>query len=339
MMRRHFLLSTCLLASAARAPAAAAVSLEGATAWLNTAPLRLDALRGKVVLIDFWTYSCINWRREFPYVRAWAEKYRDQGLVVIGVHSPEFAFEQKIENVRFAAQQIGVRYPIAVDSAHAIWKAFGNAYWPALYFIDAQGRVRHHQYGEGDYENSEKFIQRLLIEAGVSGVATDLVSVQAVGPEAPAALADLKSAETYVGYARTQNFVSPGGVAADKAKVYALPEKLRPNRWALLGEWVVGSEAIASKREKARIAYTFHARDLHLVMGPSAGGRPVRFRVLIDGAPPEGAEGVDLDAQGMGTVKEPRMYQLIRQRQRIVHRRFDIEFLDPGVEAFSFTFG
>ncbi|MBC7771843.1 MAG: redoxin domain-containing protein [Pyrinomonadaceae bacterium] len=292
-----------------------------------------------MVLIDFWTYSCINWRREFPYVRAWAEKYRSHGLVVIGVHSPEFEFEKKIENVRQAIQQIGVRYPVAFDSNHTIWNSFGNAYWPALYFIDAQGRVRHNQYGEGEYDTSERVIQRLLMEAGASGVATDPISIQASGPEAPAALADLRSGENYLGYARTQDFASPGGVAADKAKVYAMPEQLRRNQWALLGDWLIRSQAILSQRENGRIAYMFHARDLHLVMGPPVGGRPVRFRVLIDGALPGGAAGSDVDAQGLGTVMEPRMYQLIRQRQPVTDRRFEIEFLDSGAEVYAFTFG
>ncbi len=296
-------------------------------------------LRGKVVLIDFWTYSCINWRRSLPYVRAWADKYKDQGLVVIGVHAPEFAFEKNVDNVRRAAKEVRVDYPIAIDSDHAIWRAFDNQYWPALYFVDAQGRIRHHQFGEGEYEQSEKIIQQLLAEAGSSGIGHELVSVDARGVEAAADWGSLKSPENYVGYERTENFASPGGAVLDKPRVYAAPARLRLNHWALSGDWTVEKQATVLNKANGRIAYRFHARDLHLVMGPAARGTSVRFRVLIDGQPPGAAHGIDVDDQGNGTVAEPRLYQLIRQPKPVADRQFEIEFLDSGVEAFAFTFG
>jgi thiol-disulfide isomerase/thioredoxin len=314
-------------------------SLDGATEWLNSAPLTMAALRGKVVLVDFWTYSCINWRREFPYVRAWHEKYRAQGLVVIGVHSPEFAFEQRADNVRRAVKDLGVNYPVAVDSEHMIWRGFDNAYWPALYFIDAKGQLRSHHFGEGGYAQSERIIQQLLREAGATGVSTDLVSVDAQGAEAAADWTNLESPENYVGYARTRHFASPGGSAPDKRRVYAVPPKLAADHWALAGEWTLGPEAITSNGAGGRIVYRFHARDLHLVMGPAVRGAPVRFRVLVDGKPPGAARGSDVDAQGYGTLDQQRMYQLIRQPGPITERSFEIEFLEPGAQAFSFSFG
>ncbi len=314
-------------------------SLDGATAWLNSQPLTAASLRGKVVLVEFWTYSCINWRRQLPYVRAWAEKYHDRGLVVIGVHSPEFAFEKNSDNVRRAAKDMGVDYPIAIDSDHAVWRAFNNEYWPALYFVDAQGRVRHHQFGEGEYQRSETVIQQLLSEAGASGIGRELVSVNGRGFEAAADWGNLKSPENYVGYERTENFSSPGGAVLDKSHTYAVPARLALNHWALLGDWTVGKNVTVLNKANGRIAYRFHARDLHLVMGPGAQGTPVRFRVLIDGKPPGAAHGIDVDDQGNGTVTEQRLYQLIRQAKPIVDRQFEIEFLDPGVEAFAFTFG
>jgi thiol-disulfide isomerase/thioredoxin len=314
-------------------------SLERANEWLNSPPLASTALRGKVVLIDFWTYTCINWLRTLPYVRAWAEKYRDQGLVVIGVHSPEFSFEKDLNNVRRAVKDRRIDYPIAVDSDHVIWRAFRNQYWPALYFIDAQGRLRHHQFGERGYEQSEMIIQRLLAEAGADGIGDDLVAVDARGVEAPADWRSLKSPENYLGVERTENFASPGGAMLDKARMYELPARLRRNEWALSGDWTVKKDSVALDKPAGVIAYRFHARDLHLVMGPATPGTSVRFRVRIDGEPPGAAHGIDVDEQGYGTVTEQRLYQLIRQPEPIADRQFEIELLGPGVEAFAFTFG
>jgi thiol-disulfide isomerase/thioredoxin len=301
--------------------------------------LTAAGLRGKVVLIDFWTYTCINWLRTLPYVRAWAEKYKDRGLVVIGVHSPEFSFEKGIDNVRRAVKDMKVDYPVAVDSEHAIWRAFDNAYWPALYFVDAKGQVRHHQFGEGEYEQSEKMVQRLLAEAGVGGIGHELVSVDGRGAEAAADWNSLKSPENYVGYERTENFASPGGAVLDKRRIYVAPAQLQLNHWALSGDWTIGQEATRLNGPNGRIAYRFHARDLHLVMGPTARGSSTRFRALIDGQPPGPARGIDVDDQGNGTVSEQRLYQLIRQPEPIADRQFEIEFLGAGVEAFAFTFG
>jgi thiol-disulfide isomerase/thioredoxin len=314
-------------------------SLGGATEWLNSPPLTAASLRGKVVLIDFWTYTCINWLRSLPYVRAWAAKYKDQGLVVIGVHAPEFAFEQNVDNVRRAAKDMRVDYPIAVDNDYAIWRAFKNEYWPALYFVDAQGHIRHHQFGEGKYEQSEMIIQQLLAEAGIPGIGRELVSVDARGAEAAADWDSLKSPENYLGYERTENFASPGGAVLGKRRVYGAPARLRVNQWALAGDWTVEKHAAVLNKANGRIAYRFHARDLHLVMGPTARGTSVRFRVLIDGRPPGAAHGIDVDEQGNGTVTEQRLYQLIRQPRAIADRQFEIEFLDSSVEAFAFTFG
>jgi thiol-disulfide isomerase/thioredoxin len=314
-------------------------SLGGATGWLNSQPLMAASVRGKVVLIDVWTYTCINWLRQLPYVRAWAEKYKNQGLVVIGVHSPEFAFEKNVENVRRAVKDLNVNYPIAIDSEYAIWRALKNEYWPALYLVDAQGRIRHHHFGEGEYEQSERVIQQLLAEAGSDAISRELISVDARGVEAAADWGSLRSPENYVGYERTENFASPGGAALDKRRTYAVPARLRLNHWALSGDWTVGKQAIALNNASGRIAYRFHARDLHLVMGPAARGTSVRFRVLIDGKSPGAAHGIDVDEQGNGTVTEQRMYQLIRQPKPIADRQFEIEFLNPGVEAFAFTFG
>ncbi|TMF60194.1 MAG: redoxin domain-containing protein [Chloroflexi bacterium] len=314
--------------------------LAGATGWLNSPPLTPDDLQGKVVLIDFWTYTCINWLRTLPYVRAWAEKYKDRGLVMIGVHTPEFPFEKNVDNVRRAARDMRVEYPIALDSDYRIWEAFENHYWPALYFVDAHGMIRHHQFGEGDYEESERVIQRLLAEAGVDGVDQALVLVEGQGAEAAADWSSLQSAENYLGYERTENFASPGGAAPEEPRVYAVPERLPLNHWALAGDWTLQPGAVhLNQTNGGRIAYRFHARDLHLVMGPARAGTSVPFRVLIDGRPPDAAQGVDVDEQGQGAMSEPRMYQLIRQRKAITDRRFEIEFLDSGVEAFVFTFG
>jgi thiol-disulfide isomerase/thioredoxin len=315
------------------------VSLDQADEWLNSPPLTAPALRGKVVLVNFWTYTCINWLRTAPYVRAWAEKYRKQGLVVIGVHAPEFAFEKDLNNVRWAVNEMQIDYPVAVDNDHTIWRAFMNQYWPALYFIDSQGRVRHRQFGEGSYEQSEMIIQELLNEAGNSEIDRSPVSVNGRGLEVAADWSNLKSAENYVGYGRTQNFASIGGAIRDEPRTYQIPTALRLNEWALSGDWTVAAGAALLNTSGGRIAYRFHARDLHLVMGPGAPGASLRFRVLIDGQPPGAAHGIDIDEQGNGTVKEQRLYQLIRQPGPVVDRQFEIEFLGPGVQAFAFTFG
>jgi thiol-disulfide isomerase/thioredoxin len=314
-------------------------ALSGATGWLNSPPLTTAGLRGKVVLIDFWTYTCINWLRTEPYVRAWAEKYKNQGLVVIGVHTPEFAFEHEVDNVRRAVKDMRIDYPVALDSDYAIWNAFKNEYWPALYFVDAQGRIRHHQFGEGDYDQSERFIQQLLSDAGATGFSRDLVSVDARGAEVAADWGNLKSGENYVGFGRTENFSSQGRAVLDKPHVYAAPARLKLNDWALSGDWTVEKPLVALNKPNGRIVYRFHARDLHLVMGPATRGASVRFRVLIDGKPPGAAHGGDVDEQGNGTVTEQRLYQLIRQPQPIADRQFEIEFLDSGIQAFAFTFG
>ena len=314
-------------------------SLEHANEWLNSAPLTAADLRGKVVLIDFWTYTCINWLRQLPYVRAWAEKYKEQGLVVIGVHAPEFPFERDVDNVRRAVKEMGLTYPIAVDNDFAIWRAFRNRYWPALYFVDAQGRVRHHHFGEGNYEESEKFIQTLLAETGATGIRPELVSVEGVGVEAAADWGSLRSPETYVSYERTERFASRGGAVLGKSHVYAVPARLGVNYWALSGDWTVRKGAASVNKGGGRIAYRFHARDLHLVMGPLAPETSVPFRVLIDGRPPGAAHGTDVDDLGHGTVTEQRLYQLIRQQGSIADRLFEIEFLNPGAEAYAFTFG
>ena len=314
-------------------------SLSSATGWLNSPPLIAPGLRGKVVLVDFWTYTCINWLRTLPYIRAWAEKYRDQGLVVIGVHTPEYPFEQDVYNVRRAAADMAVGYPIAIDNDYAIWRAFRNEYWPALYFIDADGFIRHHYFGEGDYEQSERIIQQLLAENGVTGLGPDLVTADAPGIEAAADWGSLRSPENYLGYGRTENFASPGGAVPDEPGDYAAPARLGLNHWALTGDWTVQQQAAALNSAGGGIADRFHARDLHLVVGPTSSGTTVRFRVLIDGQPPGRAHGADVDEQGSGTVTEQRLYQLIRQPGPVADRTFEITFLDPGVEAYAFTFG
>ncbi|HEX6434111.1 MAG TPA: redoxin domain-containing protein [Gemmatimonadales bacterium] len=314
-------------------------SLAGATAWLNSRALTSADLQGRVVLVEFGTYTCINWLRTLPYVRAWAEKYRDQGLVVIQVHAPEFEFEKELESVRRELKREAVNFPVAVDNEHAIWRAFSNQYWPALYFADAKGNLRHHQFGEGDYEQSETVIQQLLAEAGKGDVGGEPVRVDGRGIEAAPDWINLRTPETYVGYERTEGFASPGGVAADRRRVYDAPTRLKLNHWALVGDWTVGRQATALHQAGGRIVYRFHARDLHLVMGPARQGATVRFRVLIDGKPPGPAHGLDVDAEGNGTATEQRLYQLIRQTQPLGDRLFEIEFLDPGVETFAFTFG
>jgi cytochrome c biogenesis protein CcdA/thiol-disulfide isomerase/thioredoxin len=312
--------------------------LAGATEWLNSPPLTPEGLRGKVVLIDFWTYSCINCLRAIPYVRAWADKYRDQGLVVIGVHAPEFAFEKNVKNVRTAVADLKIDYPVAIDNDYTIWRAFNNQYWPAHYFIDAQGRIRHHHFGEGDYEESERAIQQLLAEAGKTDVSADIVAVNASGAEAASDMSSVGSPETYVGYERAENFISPGGAVEDARHVYAAATP-RLNEWALSGDWTIGKEDAVLNEKGGSIVYRFHARDLHLVLGPGPEGKPVRFRVTIDGAPPGDGRGTDVDGDGQGVVTGQRLYQLIRQDGKVSDHTFEIKFLDPGVQAYAFTFG
>ncbi|MEO7325260.1 MAG: cytochrome c biogenesis protein DipZ [Dokdonella sp.] len=316
-----------------------APSLDGADEWLNSKPLTAADLRGKVVLVDFWTYSCINCLRALPYVRAWAEKYKDQGLIVIGVHAPEFAFEKDVDNVRRAVRDNEIAYPVAIDNDYAIWRAFKNEYWPAHYFIDAQGRIRHHHFGEGKYDESERVIQQLLAESGRSHVSADLVKTQAAGAQLASDLGDVQSPETYAGYARAANFASTGGQVKDAAHVYAAPVEPARNQWGLAGNWSVGEEKADLLAAGGRIVYRFHARDLHLVLGPSTNGKPVRFRVRIDGAAPGQNHGTDTDNDGNGVITEQRLYQLIRSSGEVKDRTFDIEFIDPGAQAFAFTFG
>ncbi len=312
--------------------------LSGAVKWLNSPAPTPAALKGKVVLIDFWTYSCINCLRSLPYVEAWAQKYKDQGLVVIGVHAPEFAFERDIGNVGEAVKKLGITYPVAIDNDYAIWRAMGNQYWPAHYFIDAQGRVRAHHFGEGDYAQSEKIIQQLLAEAG-RHVDTDVVKPQAQGVQQAADDGDVASPETYVGYGRAQNFASAGGEPPDQAHDYSAPTKLALNQWALGGNWNAHAEQIVLTQAPGRIVYRFHARDLHLVLGPGADGKPVRFRVTLDGAAPGANHGSDTGADGGGTITGQRLYQLVRQAGGVADHTFSIEFLDPGAQAYAFTFG
>jgi hypothetical protein len=313
-------------------------SLEGATEWINSPPLTPADLRGKVALFDFCTYTCINWIRTLPYIRAWAETYRDRGLVMIGVHTPEFSFEKDLENVHEALKQMRVTYPVAVDSDHAIWEAFANQYWPALYFVDAEGRIRHHHFGEGDYDRSEIAIQQLLAEAGAD-VGDELVSVDPEGAEVAADWDSLGSAETYLGYRRTDSFGSSGGLTPNEARAYEIPDRLRRNHWALSGDWTATPETVVLNEPNGRIGHRFDARDVHLVMGPPARGSSVPFRVSIDGAPPGADAGSDVAADGTGELDQQRMYQLIRQRGPITDRLFEIEFLEPGAEGFAFTFG
>jgi hypothetical protein len=313
--------------------------LGGAAAWLNSEPLTAAGLRGNVVLVQFCTYSCVNWLRTLPYVRAWHERYRDDGLVVIGAHSPELPFEHDVEKVRPALEAMGVRYPIAIDNDFAIWRAFENNYWPALYVSDAQGRLRDHHFGEGRYEGSERVIQQLLAEARSAGVYDGPLSVDVRGIEVAADFARLESPETYVGYARAERFASTDRVRPDQPQAYADPPRLGLNEWSLSGTWTVGRQATAMNEAGGRITYRFHARDVNLVLGPSGSGDPVRFRVLIDGEPPGEARGLDVDDDGQGTVAESRLYQLVRQPGSVSDRTFEVTFLDPGVQAYVFTFG
>lgn len=314
--------------------------LSGATDWINSPPLTADQLKGKVVLVDFWTYSCINCLRTLPYVEAWAQKYKDSGLVVIGVHTPEFPFEKDLSNVQRAVHDFGITYPVAMDNNNKIWNAFSNEYWPAHYFIDGTGKVRNHHFGEGNYDESERWIQELLKERNAQEtLPSGIVSVQAQGAEAAPDMDEVKSPETYVGYERAEHFASPGGLNQDDPQLYTIPMHLELNQWALAGKWIDGGQIAVLASSKGRIAYRFHARDLHLVLGPSSDGKPVRFRVSIDGKVPGENHGVDTNENGDGMVTENRLYQLVRQKGTITDHTFTIEFLDPGVQAFAFTFG
>jgi thiol-disulfide isomerase/thioredoxin len=314
-------------------------ALARATEWLNTTPLSATGLRGKVVLVQFWTFTCVNWIRTLPYVRAWADKYKERGLVVIGAHSPEFSFERNLTNVRRSAKEMSVSYPIAVDNEFAIWRAFQNQYWPALYLIDAQGRNRYHRFGEGAYDDIERHIQQLLTENHASGGDGRLVAVEPRGLEVAADWGNLRSAENYLGFERTENFASAADRAPNRQHVYSVPSRLPLNHWGLSGTWTVAKDAITLNAPNGRIAYSFHGRDLNLVIGPATGTAPVRFRVLLDAHAPGAAHGTDTDEQGNGRATDQRVYQLIRQPGAITDRLFEIVFLDPGVVGFSFTFG
>jgi cytochrome c biogenesis protein CcdA/thiol-disulfide isomerase/thioredoxin len=315
-------------------------SFAGATLWLNSPPLTPESLRGKVVVVDFWTYSCINCLRALPYVESWYQKYKDHGLVVIGVHAPEFAFEKDPKNVRRAVADLKITYPVALDNDYAIWQAFNNQYWPAHYFIDATGRIRAHHFGEGNYDESEQIIRTLLTEAGQSELPPPgMGGAKAVGVQAPPDEAHDQSPETYVGYRRADNFASPGGFAQDQAHAYSAPAALKLNQWALSGSWNVDPEKAVLGASGGKIVFRFYARDLHLVLGPGSGGKPVRFRVTLDGVAPAANHGADTDSSGAGIIDGQRLYQLIRQSGDVGEHVFSIEFLDPGVQAYSFTFG
>jgi len=315
-----------------------APSLDSAVEWLNSQPLTTEQLRGKVVLVDFWTYSCINCIRTIPYVRAWAEKYKDQGLVVIGVHAPEFAFEKNVDNVKKAIADFKISYPVAVDNDYSIWRAFENSYWPAGYLIDAKGQIRYHHFGEGNYARTEKAIQDLLREAGSQTTASAPVVPDAKGVEAGPDLSNIRSGETYLGYEQTANFASPQGLQADTARNYSIAEP-DLNGWGLSGTWVVGRDQATLDQPGGGITYRFSARDLHLVLGPGGDGKPIRFQVKVDGKAPGPDHGADIDADGNGTVTATRLYQLVRQSGTVTARNFEIRFLDPGVQAYAFTFG
>jgi thiol-disulfide isomerase/thioredoxin len=312
--------------------------LTSAVAWLYSAPLTPLELRGKVVLVDFWTYTCINWRRTAPWLRHWAEKYRNAGLVVIGVHTPEFGFEGDVENVRRAVVAQDINYAVAVDSRHKVWDAFNNQYWPALYFVDAKGRIRHHQFGEGDYDKLEQIIRQLLLEAGHTRL-EPLATVRGQGAEAAADWNNLRSAETHTGYARIERFASQGVMRLDMTRDYTAPAELTLNHWALQGGWNIQREFTESTQASASAAYQFHARDVHVVLSPHHAGAPVHFRIMLDGQPPGAAHGGDVDSNGYGVLDEPRMYHLIRQVVPVKPRRMEIEFFDSGARLFAFTFG
>lgn len=312
--------------------------LNGAVGWLNSSPLSRDSLRGKVVLVDIWTYSCINSLRQLPYFESWAAKYKDQGLVVIGVHSPEFGFEKDQTNVERAVQDLKLTYPNAIDSRHGIWDAFNNEYWPADYFIDGKGRIRYHHFGEGDYEQSERIIQQLLKENGATRLDEAIGSQAGEGVEAPPS-SDVRTSETYAGYLRTENFASPQKLDPDSPSVYTLPTRPGLNHWGLGGSWTVSGESAKLAAPHGKILFRFHARDLHMVLGPTDTGKPVPYSVRLDGGLPGNNHGVDSQPDGSGEVREPRLYQLVRQPGSVMDRTFEIEFLEPGVQAYSFTFG
>jgi thiol-disulfide isomerase/thioredoxin len=311
---------------------------DGAVAWLNAAPMSSKSLRGKVVLVNFWTYSCINSLRELPYMKAWAAKYKDAGLVVIGVHAPEFGFEKDRANVKNAVFDLKVAYPIPIDSKHSIWEAFHNENWPANYFIDGKGRIRYHHFGEGEYEKSERVFQTLLRENGATGLDESTVRITADGAEAPPS-DDVRSPETYVGYARAENFASPERMARDSRETYNLPTRIALNQWGFGGSWNAGAESGILDSAPGKVVFRFHSRDLHMVLGPPKNGIPVRFKVKLNGAAPGDDHGSDSGADGAGEVRQPRMYQLIRQKGPIKDVTFEIEFLAPGVKVFSLTFG
>ena len=314
-------------------------SFEGATGWLNSEPLTPGGLRGRVVVVDFWTYTCINWLRTAPYVKAWDAKYRDVGLTAIGVHTPEFGFEQNVDNVVAQSHTFGVEYPIAIDSNYGVWEAFANHFWPAIYIADAEGRIRYHHFGEGEYAMTEMVMQQLLLDAGAHGFDPDLVSVEPKGFEVPADWSTLRSPETYLGYGRSPGFASPDHARFNEPRTYPEPSSLALNEWAPSGTWTLAQYAAVVDEPGGRIAFRFHARDVNLVMGPPARGTSVPFRVLLDGQPPRGNHGFDVDDQGNGTLAEQRLHQLIRQAGPVGERLFEIEFLDVGAEAYCFTFG
>jgi thiol-disulfide isomerase/thioredoxin len=307
-------------------------SLGGATGWLNSEPLGPAELRGHIVLVDFWTLTCINWLRTEPYIRAWSQAYRDDGLIVIGVHTPEFSFEHELDRVRQATKDMAIDYPVAADNDYAIWSAFDNNYWPALYFVDAEGIIRDHHFGEGRYEQSERVIQRLL------GIERELVFVEGLGVEAEADWDNLRTPETYLGYERSDQFASPKGAALEERMAYELPERLRFNHWALSGEWTIGREKVMLDQAGGSIAYRFHARDAHLVLSPGA-REPIPFRVLLDGEAPGPSRGVDVDEDGNGLLLEGRLYSLVREHDAVRERTLEIRFLERGAEAYAFTFG
>ena len=313
--------------------------LDGAIGWLNSAPLSRKPLRGKVVLVNFWTYTCINSLRPLPYVRSWATKYRDAGLVVIGAHTPEFSFEHDWINVENAVRNLNVTFPVAIDSDYRIWRSFNNEAWPAQYLVDAKGRIRYHHLGEGDYGDMEHVIQELLNENGATGLASETTSVSGVGIEAAPDWTDAQSPETYIGYRQAQNFASPEKLHKDSSQAFSAPAKLSLNHWGLSGAWNVNAESAVLQSVPGKIVFRFHSRDLHLVLAPAKDAKPVRFVVRLDGAAPGENRGVDTAPDGSGEIREPRLYQLIRQKGPIVDRTFEIEFLDLGVQALDFTFG